>query len=216
MGPTINKAKASVDKMLHHALLSQHPHEVVQAANVETTNDDGKEKGQTWRFAATISCAATNISWAISFLIAVVVIVAFVSHSKQQSKQWWSAYSPGPTSTLTSRRDILRSLLLNHSVSSRKSLDTARTPQHAALTWLASDDQAMWASASAETIIHRYVLAVVSYGFYKDCLLLPNSKFCDCHNPLNVTCPSGAFYHAINISIGKKKNICQNANQMIQ
>ncbi len=114
-------------------------------------------------------------------VVAVVVPAVLVSRSKQSStptnpNQPITTLLPPATSVPThpispmQRLNAFRTLLLNHSVSSKNDLYNPSSPQYQALVWLANQDGARL-SVTSDTlteVVDRYVLAAI---YFADCCL---------------------------------------------
>jgi hypothetical protein len=197
---TSNVVAEAVDEdQLLDELLSRRRHDVVNAENIVTVEDghsDG-EKGNRRGLAInkrTIACATTVL---VIVVVAVVVIAVLVSKSNRAPATSQS------NSSQASALQAFRTVLLNHNVSSSQDLEQYGTPQNEALNWLVNIDTFLNESSTVESIIDRYVLAVVYYSddgvqWINQSDFLSSSSICAWHN---VT--TGAFCTtAMNVSHG--------------
>jgi hypothetical protein len=162
---------------LFQEMLTRRRHDVVEAEVVDrfdvAANDNDEEKGEKQRLVAANRrpVAVATILVATVVVIALVVTAVLVSRSNKQSRHQSPTnigrppptLAPEPTATPVSLLDVFRSQLLNFSAASSQNLDERGTAQNQALNWLATE-KFLNASASAETIINRYVLAVVYFA----------------------------------------------------
>jgi hypothetical protein len=194
-------AEAVDDDQLFHETLTRLNLEVVEAENVVTV--EGKIEREKQR-RATIKKRAIGASALILAVVVIsaVLIAVFVSlSSNKQPKQ-----PHQPTAALVSLSEVFRSDLLNHNVSSSHDLDQSGTAQYDALNWLVNEDKYLSASSSVESIIDRYVLAVVYYAnggthWKNPSIFLTNESVCTWHD--SVANGTGAFCATLkNVSLG--------------
>jgi hypothetical protein len=127
------------------------------AATVVQKNDDLTLQ----RFCATNKKAVIIATILLAVAIAAAIIGVLVSQSHHKKK---STIAGPPTVTATSLIQTFRSVLLDYNVSSSQDLNRSGTPQNDALNWLVNFDTFLNESSSVESIIDRYVLAVLYYA----------------------------------------------------
>jgi hypothetical protein len=170
MAPHSVVAEAVDEEKLFHEMLNRH--DVVQAENVVSVGDDNEGKIQRSAAIKKRSIVAATVGLAV-IVIAAVVIAVVVTRSKKQSSAVPPTPPPStvrptaphqPTAVTVSLLGVFRSILLNYNVSSGQDLSQSGTAQSEALNWLSKSDKFLNASSSAESIIDRYVLALIYYA----------------------------------------------------
>jgi hypothetical protein len=202
-----NIATVVGEPMLDHPDITKSPDDGDDhdGAKGEEERNRQLRRNATRRWIATVS-----VFVAVIIVIAIVLTAVFVSKSNQQSKQiaptlvqkpsTVPSSSPSiakrPTTAPVPRLEAFRSVLLNNSISSIHLLNQPGSAQYEALNWLANDDEAMLVpTAPLESIINRYVLAVIYFGnsgtkWTNGSNFLSPGSICSWHNAVNGT---GAF-----------------------
>jgi hypothetical protein len=167
-------AEAVDDDQLFRETLTRLQLEVVEAeiVNVEEEGDvvDQDAKSMPRRTKRRTIAAATMVLAVV--VISVVLITVLVSrssnnYSKQQTQPPATAKPTAPhqpTAAPVPRLEVFRSVILDYNVSSNQDLNQSGTPQNDALNWLVNIDNFLNASSTSESIIDRYVLAVIYYA----------------------------------------------------
>jgi hypothetical protein len=170
-------AEAVDEDQLLGELLSRRRHDVVNAENVVTINEEGE---------VDIKKRAIAVATSVLALIAIAAVITaiLVSRSKNAAKQAKLAstiapqptakpanfattrptITPRPTAAPVSLLQTFRGELLNRNVSSSHNLDQYGTPQNKAFNWLVNHDNFLNASSPVEDVIDRYVLGVIYYA----------------------------------------------------
>jgi hypothetical protein len=174
----------------------------------------------------------TTIAAAVICLVVVMIIIVIavaVTQTKKHAQQQPSAPSPTiaqpPTAaTPLSLLEAFRSILLEYSVSSMTNLETPGTIQYQALSWLASEDQALtfYTTSTAQTIIDRYILALIYFGtngvhWYNPSNFLSNSSICqwqDTTNTTGVFCTETIFMDG-NSCVSSVSNVQRDMKQLL-
>jgi hypothetical protein len=183
------------DRLFDELLFRRQSQGLVQAENVVTVDEEGEVDQKRISFAFTMRRTIAFAIVILAVITAVVVAVVLVSRPRKQSKQKTQAPS---TAKLTASRQPtaapvafleteFRSVLLHNNVSNIHDLNQSNTPQYQALNWLANIDKFLNASASAESIIDRYVLAVIYYAnngiqWFNEAEFLTFRSICAWHN----------------------------------
>ncbi len=209
------------DDQLFNETLTRLQLEVVEAKNVvafdEESGVDNEEKSKKHLHLANPKKRAIAVA-IIALAIAAAVIAVLVSRSNnEKSKLQTHTPSPAkpptapnqPTAAPSSPQEAFRSVLLDYNVSSSQSLDHYESPQNDAFNWLVNMDDFLAASSPAESIIDRYVLAVVYYADggnqWNDnqSNFLRNDSICGWHD--SVINGTGAFCTtSMNVLLGKQ------------
>jgi hypothetical protein len=160
------------DQLFNELLFRRQSQGMVQAENVVTIDEEGEVVQKRIRFAFTMRRTIAIAIVILAVVTAIVVTVVLVSRSRKQSKQKKQPSSIAkptasrqPTAAPVSLLETeFRSVLLHNNVSNIHDLNQFNTSQYQALNWLSNIDTFLSASASAESIIDRYVLAVIYYA----------------------------------------------------
>jgi hypothetical protein len=208
--PSSVVAEAVDDDQLFHETLARLKLEMVEADNVVMVEGDseGKKQRRANIKKRTIGAGALILAVVIIAAVLIAVFASRSSNNKQPRQQTpTTAPSQQPTAAPITLLEVFRSVLLDHNVSTIQDLDHYNSPQSHALNWLANDDKFLNASSSVESVIDRYVLAVVYYAdggthWNHPSIFLTNESICTWHN--FVANGTGAFCTTSkNVSLGK-------------
>jgi hypothetical protein len=206
--PSSVVAEAVDEDQLFDELLTRLNLEVVEGENVVTVEGDIEREKQRRATIQKRTIGAGALILAVVVIAAVLIAVFVSGSSNKQPKQPTPTTAPHlPTAAPAALLEGFRSILLEYNVSSSHDLDQSGTAQHDALSWLANIDKFLNASASAESIVDRYVLAVVYYAngginWNYQSMFLTNESVCAWHDD-SVANGMGAFCtNSKNISLG--------------
>jgi hypothetical protein len=178
-------AEAVDEDQLLGELLSRRGHDVVNAENVATINEES-EVGIKKR---AVAVAAISVLALIAIAAVITAILVSRRSKNTANKQATVASTIAPhqptaikptnvatitrptiapsrptASPVSSLLQTFRTELLNYNVSSSHNLDHNGTPQNKAFNWLVNHDHFLNASSPVEDVIDRYVLGVLYYA----------------------------------------------------